>query len=587
MIGRTLCFVLALALCALHLPAKADVEHVDQCIESCSVYKVGRVEQEGSNGKHVKHYYSLHVNCAGWYSGPENLMGRSFIVNGEYSPLSKTGVEKISVGLSGCSGSFDKAIESSFQCDSDPWRGNSACTNTGSIPTHTSCKLKDDQYEVNWTLCPGAVAPLSRGGRDKILAEIARQPSRSTLPAPIILSPGDEEELPNHGLVVVEVKHPPREGWLTDYHFSDTVALAWFYLGPDDASRLLEKKDLIPEITGVGETSANRVIDAKYLREGKWQIVAQFPPTSEPSQRRETNTHVFWIGDKVDSAKPRATIQKPKDHSLHPDDPVQAFIRYESAGNPNKPKAPSDSAPGTGMPGLVVELQWVRWSEKDDDWKDMEFAVLSEQPSNANFNLWSAGEGKFRIRARGRSSAEYRGPWSSWTTYYVGEAGDRLKPQIRDVRVAAGRKAKEGTDGGSSGTVRKLRPPPPPGITTTVTFNRVKIRLNGLLRAVEYGFEYQGFTNGQWQSLNAKGYYRLKLPAKEISVPLTVFGSVAKARVHVRTEKPNRGSWGNWKEFDPTPALRAPVRPPTSPSPGPPPPGGSKKKLRKLLPPPS
>ncbi len=588
--GRILCFTLAWALCFLSLPANAEVKRSNRCVHSCSVSGVHKLGQEGSDGKHFKHTYIMSVDCAGYYESANNLTTKQLSVNAQYSPLSKLGVEKI--GVRGPYGEgLPKYIETSFRCDRDPWRSNSGCTQTGYIPTHTSTSGGGDQYEVNWSLCPGAIAPISRGGREKILAAIADKPSWSPLPAPIIVSPGDEEEFPNYGLIEIEVKDPPGQGWFTDYNFPDTVTLEWYYLGPDDGWHDAEMKDVIPEITitAVGETGTHRVIDAKYLREGKWRIEAAFSKTPKHSLEPEIRKRVFWIGGKVDSTKPLATIQKPRNHSLHPDDPVQALIRYESAGNPNKPKAPSDSAPGTGMPGLVVELQWVRWSEKDDDWKSMEFAVTRDQASNANFDLWSAGEGKFRIRARGRSSAEYKGPWSPWTTYYVGEAGDRLKPQIRDVRVAAGRDAKEGTDGGSSGTVRKLRPLPPPRITTTVTFNRVKIRLGGLLSSSEYRFEYQGFTNGQWKSLNPQGHDQLLPPPSEIAVPLTVFGSAAKARVHVRAEKPNRGSWGNWKEFDPTPGLRAPIRPPPfpSPSPGPPAPGDSKPKFRRLRPPPS
>ncbi|MFQ5457881.1 MAG: hypothetical protein ACE5FC_05450 [Myxococcota bacterium] len=358
------------------------------------------------------------------------------------------------------------------------------------------------------------------------------------------------------------------------------MARTWYYLGPDNAPHSPEKKEVIAEITGVGEQSANRVIDAKHLAEGKWRIVAAFPPKSGSSQQREISEREFWIGSKVDSAKARATIIEPRDGSLHSDDPVQAFVRYESLGNPSKPKAPGASAPGTGMPSkLVVEVQWARWDEKTDDWADMEFAVTREQAADANFNLWSAGEGKFRIRARGRTSAEFKRPWTPWTTYYVGEAGARLRPHLRDLGSLPGRGSGGAPIPGTRETVRKLRPPPAPSLTTRVSFNRVKIRLGGLLSAQEYGFEHARYSNGQWQGVNAKGYDRLKPPAKEFSVPLTVYSAADKARVRVRAEKPNRGSWSAWKEFVPTPALRAPLRRPPSPAPG-----GSQQKLRKLLP---
>ncbi|MDP3940240.1 MAG: hypothetical protein Q8R92_19165 [Deltaproteobacteria bacterium] len=579
--GRILCFALALAFCLLSLPANAEVKHLNQCIQSCSVQRVDSIDQEGSNGTHVNHAYRLGVNCAG-YSNYSNLNMEGFSVQGEYSPLSKIGVEKIAV-RGPYSNQAMNQIETSFRCDSDPWRSNSTCTVMGTRPAHTSTSGGGDQYEVDWRLCDGVAAPLSRSGRDKILAAVAAEPSRVPLPAPIIVSPGSEAELPNYGDVVVEVKHPSRQGWFTNYHFPDTVALTWWYLGPDNAPHSPENRNVIPEITGVGETSANRVVAAQNLSEGKWRIVAAFPPTSEPSQKREFSERIFWIGSKVDAAKASATILEPGDDSLHPGDPVHARVAFESASNPAKPKAPSASASGTGMTTIRVEVQWVEWSEKNDAW-NMEFAQIREHAPNAKFDLLSGGEGKFRIRARGKTSAEYKRPWSAWTTYYVGEAGARLRPAIRNLGLVTGREEGAVPAPGSSATVRQLRPPPPPKITTAVNFNSVKIRLSGLLASSEYGFEYQGFANGQWKGLNAQGHDRMLPPPKEILVPLTVFGSAQKARVRVRAEKPKRTAWGLWEEFDPTPGPRAPMRPPPSPAPS----GSddSKLKIRTLRPPP-
>lgn len=208
--GRILCLVFVWALCFLSTPAGAEVKTFNQCVKDCTVDQVEGIGQEGADGKHFEHTYRLKVKCVGYFGGNDHLTAERFFVTGQYSPLSQLGWEKIWV-LGPGSSERKNAIETSFRCGSDPWRSNSSCANTGTRPTHTSSSDPgySTVYEVDWSLCHGAAAPISRGGRSKIADAVAAQPAKVSLPAPVIVSPASEEELPNFGPVKVEVKHPP------------------------------------------------------------------------------------------------------------------------------------------------------------------------------------------------------------------------------------------------------------------------------------------------------------------------------------------------------------------------------------------
>lgn len=570
-------WIFAIALLGAALPAPGLAEDVGAaCLHRCSLDEIVSVVQEGANGKHTLHGYELDVRCDR-LNGQVSSPAGPFRVEAQYSPLTNLGTEKILQ-------EGKVAVESSFRCNGDPFRGSGSCTETA-----RRGNVVDNAYPVSWFLCPGVQTPLLRSGAAEINARVAAE--MADPPGPVIVSPRDAAEVPHFGELRVEVEQPPREGWFANASFPETVQLNWQYLGPDGSENFQWHDVPIRELTGVGQQPVNALIDAYRLKEGRWKLSARFPG--------EDWSYVhFWVGDRVEPDLPAPTILIPAQGSQHASDPVEAQVDYENKSDVTSARRAELLRPDA----TNFETQWMSWDPEAMTWRWTDGGVYGEAPRAERFELWRAGEGKFRFRARHRRVEGGPGyPWSPWRTYYVGDLGEEIRTAERSGKLRVGARlddpqgpgpggsvGAEALEGGPRGGASFGRVPlvvaPMPGQQLT---GDVVVKLQSGTGSPAVRLRIEVFEAGRWQELYGPMLPQPAPPGQPVQLARSLFGDAERARV--RVVMPD-GTSGVPTEF----RLGRLTQLPTTPVPGPkagkkvssdvlsnpvpPPPGGKKLK---------
>lgn len=537
-------FALALGGLTVMTPVPAQAEVREMCLTQCSIIGSVQIEQAGKDGIHTDHRYKFESNCEIWTDG--SFQHKYFNTEAQYSPLSQLGTEKIF-----SAGGHDLLFEWSFRCNGDPYRGSGRCTETGLI-----------DYGIRtvgekWSACYDIPPPLLHNSRDAKIVNALVAKKTADPPAPIIVSPHDGEEMPHFGLQTVEVKHPPREGWFVNYTFPGRVELNWFYLGPDGQSIPQQRGGAIlpHEISGVSESPRNRTFEAYRLEEGLWSVHAYFPSATKLWHKYESRVS-FWVGDRVDVDLPAPTIQMPMEGAQNAADPVKAYVNFEDQEFVSRMRRGGLLNRNV----LKLESEWMTLDPEKMKWR-WGGIVFGEVPHGKIFELWRAGEGKFRFRVRHKRKVDGPGyPWSAWRTYYVGELGEEIRSAQRRSLLKAGIGGKTDSAPGPGGQVgteviqggaqaatslqripRLLSPHAGQQFSGYVT---VKLQPGKGSPAV--GLRIEVHKAGRWRQLHGRGLPQPAPPGQPIRLNRSLFGNSERARISVIM--PN-GSSGPPTEF--------------------------------------